>query len=162
MLHEIHSSLTLNVVRVTNDLHWSVKDPRHCGSKTNPRPDSERHVGWELENVISIPLSHITRLSEDRAISNALEDLTELLVTDALCSIRKFVCRMDWKSPHRKPEEEVQYYTKVLNDLSLIYSKMRPRDPNPLRNAVKSLLATWKIGMCQPHIVGDSTPVGSH
>ena len=115
-------------------------------------PYPQRNIQWELENCIWIPLYEMWELSGNEAISDAFKDIQPFFA-DALYSIQKFICGMDWDHKSRELMEETQYHFTVQDVLELIRTRIQALRPIQLRNSVDSTIAVWSIRTCQLHVV---------
>ena len=116
-VYTIPEMLTSSTVAeaAVHSLQASVEKP-YLGSPL----DSQRHVEWELDNVVLAHLSILRKVLGSQVVSSdTLADIHPFLI-DALCSIQKFVREMDWDGSKRDLDGEARCFTSILWEIERI------------------------------------------
>ena len=90
-------------------------------------PHLQRHVEWELDNVILPHLYIIVPTPKNRAVSNTLTD-SRRIVVNTLSSVQTFLLEMDWNSPEGDLLQESSCFESIVEEVAQIRDNERTRD----------------------------------
>ena len=116
-------------------------------------PHSQRHVKWELDNVILSPLCITRKLLENCTVSNALADIG-LVVENILDSLQTFLLGMDWNGHERDLWGENSSFICILEEISRIHGNENTRVLISLP-LVEALVTTGKMRASSVYSVCD-------